>query len=271
MAEKNTLFTIGQFAALHGINKKTLMWYDEIGLFKPAVVKENGYRYYTYFQSSMLETILMLRELDVPVKEIQTFLQNRSGENLKALLEEKITRLDEELLRLKATRKALVSRKEQTAMLLKLNLEEIRIVEKPARYLVAVPIPAQATFEKEIELMIAKMKEHRLPHLHDALCGSMIPVECLYSGAFEGYSALFMDISNPVGKKGLHLQPKGRYLRAFCQGSWNNLPRRYQELLRYAEQHKLVLCGYAYETGLNETIVRSMDEYITQIEIPLKD
>ena len=33
---KNTLFTIGQFAALHGINKKTLMWYDEIGLFKPA-------------------------------------------------------------------------------------------------------------------------------------------------------------------------------------------------------------------------------------------
>ena len=26
---KNTLFTIGQFAALHGINKKTLMWYDE--------------------------------------------------------------------------------------------------------------------------------------------------------------------------------------------------------------------------------------------------
>ena len=37
---KNTLFTIGQFAALHGINKKTLMWYDEIGLFCPAVVKD---------------------------------------------------------------------------------------------------------------------------------------------------------------------------------------------------------------------------------------
>ena len=29
LREKPKLFTIGQFAALHGINKKTLMWYDE--------------------------------------------------------------------------------------------------------------------------------------------------------------------------------------------------------------------------------------------------
>ncbi len=49
MEEKNKLLTIGQFAALHGINKKTLMWYDEIGLFKPAFIHpENGYRCYNW-------------------------------------------------------------------------------------------------------------------------------------------------------------------------------------------------------------------------------
>lgn len=74
-SEHNKLFTIGQFAAIHGITKKTLMWYDEIGLLKPAVVGENGYRYYTYFQSPTLETILMLRELNVSIPEIQTFCQ----------------------------------------------------------------------------------------------------------------------------------------------------------------------------------------------------
>lgn len=37
LKEKNTLFTIGQFAALHEINKKTLMWYDEIGLLKACL------------------------------------------------------------------------------------------------------------------------------------------------------------------------------------------------------------------------------------------
>lgn len=53
MEKKSKLLTIGQFASLHGINKKTLMWYDEIGLFHPAFIHpENGYRYYSYHQSS---------------------------------------------------------------------------------------------------------------------------------------------------------------------------------------------------------------------------
>ena len=92
MNEKSKLLTIGQFAALHGINKKTLMWYDEIGLFKPAAIDpQNGYRCYNYHQSPILETILLLRELDVSINEIQIFMKNRSVENMKCLLEEKIT------------------------------------------------------------------------------------------------------------------------------------------------------------------------------------
>ncbi len=48
MNEKNKLLTIGQFASLHGINKKTLMWYDEsavimkkMGQHKPEEAKED--------------------------------------------------------------------------------------------------------------------------------------------------------------------------------------------------------------------------------------
>ena len=95
MNKNDKLLTIGQFAAMHGINKKTLMWYDEIGLFKPAVINpENGYRCYTYYQSPILETILLLRELDVSIHEIQDFMKNRSADNLKHLLEEKIRSLN---------------------------------------------------------------------------------------------------------------------------------------------------------------------------------
>ena len=80
MDKKDKLLTIGQFAAMHGINKKTLMWYDEIGLFKPAIIHpENGYRCYNYYQSPILETILLLRDLDVSVNEIKDFMKNRSA------------------------------------------------------------------------------------------------------------------------------------------------------------------------------------------------
>ena len=110
MNEHNKLLTIGQFAALHGINKKTLMWYDETGLFKPAAINpENGYRYYNYYQSPVLETILLLRELDVSISEIHEFMQNRSAESLKCLLDGKITALDNNIIHMQAVRKHCVT------------------------------------------------------------------------------------------------------------------------------------------------------------------
>ena len=76
MEKNKKLLTIGQFASLHSINKKTLMWYDEIGLFHPAFIHpQNGYRYYSYEQSPVLETILLLRELNLPISEIQDFMK----------------------------------------------------------------------------------------------------------------------------------------------------------------------------------------------------
>ena len=91
MKSKNKRLTIGQFAALHGIHKKTLMWYDEIGLFQPAAIDpDNGYRCYDYHQSPILETILLLRELDVPIDEIRAFMENRSAASMERLLREKM-------------------------------------------------------------------------------------------------------------------------------------------------------------------------------------
>ena len=80
------------------------MWYDEIGLLKPAAVRENGYRYYTYQQSSTLETILMLRELQVSIREIQEFLKNRSAASLEMLLIEKGRELDHTITHLKRSK-----------------------------------------------------------------------------------------------------------------------------------------------------------------------
>ena len=48
--DKEEYLSIGQFAKLCHIHKKTLFYYDEIGLFKPQKVDENGYRYYSIYQ-----------------------------------------------------------------------------------------------------------------------------------------------------------------------------------------------------------------------------
>ena len=269
LEKKEKLLTIGQFAALHSINKKTLMWYDEVGLFKPARIKENGYRYYTHYQSSALETILMLRQMNVPIRDIQAFMENRSAAALKSLLKEKIAELDRTVLQLREIRKLLSDCHTDMRTVLSADLSEISIIEREARYLAKVPTTADASFEKEVELVIAEAGKYQLPHLYNASYGAMIPVESLYSGNIEAYTDLFLYISDPVTTQGLHLQPKGKYLRAFSKGSWDKLPARYESILEYARKHELQLTGYSYETGINEICVQTMEDYITLIEIPL--
>lgn len=49
MNRKNYLYSSGEFAKLTGVNKRTLHYYNEIGLFRPEIIGENGYHYYTCF------------------------------------------------------------------------------------------------------------------------------------------------------------------------------------------------------------------------------
>lgn len=271
MFDTDRLFTIGQFAKLHEINKKTLMWYDETGILKPAVIKENGYRYYTFQQSSLLETILMLRELGVSLAEIQHFLQNRSAAALETLLADKIRELDDTMAHLRALRAVMSEKRRNMATICTMDIGEIAVVEKPeAHYFVTVPTSRGTPFEKEMEWVVAETKKYQLRRLHDASYGSILPVEKLYAGAFDDYSALYIELPFPTHRKGLHVQPKGRYLRAYCKGDWDKLPARYREILAYAEAHGLRFCGAAYEKGINELVIDAMDDYITQIEIPLE-
>lgn len=269
--DTNKLFTIGQFARLHEVNKKTLMWYDETGILKPAIIKDNGYRYYSFQQSPILETILMLRELNVSISEIQVFLENRSAASLENLLTDKITELDNTLSRLKSIRSVMDEKRQDMINIRALDVTNFSIIEKKeAHYFATVDTFHNIPFEKEIEMVIEETKKYQLHRLYDASYGAMLPVENLYSKKFHDYSALYIELPFPTNKRGLHVQPKGKYLQAFCKGNWDKLPSRYVEILSYAKEQNLRFCGFAYEKGINELVIDTLDDYITQIEIPLK-
>lgn len=270
MNRQNKLLTIGQFAAMHGINKKTLMWYNEIGLFRPASVNpENGYRYYDYHQSPVLETILLLRDLDVSIHEIQDFMKDRSAGNLKQLLEEKMADLDKQIAHLQAVRTTLSAHRQNMDTLLTMDLSEISVVEREERCLVTVEIDRDTSFEREVELITAETEKYQLGRLHKASYGSMISVSSLLSGRYDDYSRLFIEIPFLSCRAGLHMAPGGKYLRAFCKGEWDRLPKRYQEIFDYAREHGLTPYGYSYEMGINENVIERIEDYIVQIEIPI--
>ncbi|WP_406541438.1 MerR family transcriptional regulator [Clostridium ljungdahlii] len=74
--------TIGAFSKLSGINRKNLIYYDNVGILKPVFVKENGYRYYSYSQLDEVSIILALKDLDIPLKKIKNYMENVSPHNL---------------------------------------------------------------------------------------------------------------------------------------------------------------------------------------------
>ena len=59
---------------LTGVSVRTLHHYDAIGLLKPTKVTGAGYRLYDDAAVSRLQTILLFRELQFPLKEIKTIL-----------------------------------------------------------------------------------------------------------------------------------------------------------------------------------------------------
>lgn len=114
-------FTTGELAKLCKIPRKTLLYYDSLGLITPEVIEENGYRYYKRTQLFALELILTMRKLDIPLAEIKTYLSNKSYTNSRNIMS------DREIFLEKLLKKIIKTKNELHHSLLILNqLENIK-------------------------------------------------------------------------------------------------------------------------------------------------
>lgn len=78
-------YRVKELADLSGVSERTLRYYDQIGLLKPARA-ENGYRLYGPQQVDRLQEILFYRQMDLPLEEIRAALE-LSAEAKRTLLE----------------------------------------------------------------------------------------------------------------------------------------------------------------------------------------
>ncbi|MCE5316905.1 MAG: MerR family transcriptional regulator [Parachlamydia sp.] len=78
-------YTVTKLAKLSGVSVRTLHWYDQIGLLRPAYHSANGYRYYEEKQLLTLQQILFFRELGFELKEIGKILERSDFDTVIAL------------------------------------------------------------------------------------------------------------------------------------------------------------------------------------------
>ncbi|HEX2475102.1 MAG TPA: MerR family transcriptional regulator [Lacipirellulaceae bacterium] len=111
-------YTVKQVAAMSGVSVRTLHFYDETSLLKPAYYGANGYRFYEEPQLLTLQQILFYRELGFELKQIKDIVGRADFEKVAALqshrevLEENVARIlslletiDKTIHHLKGTKK----------------------------------------------------------------------------------------------------------------------------------------------------------------------
>ncbi len=84
--------TVHEVSELTGVSIRALQYYDRIGLLHPSARTEAGYRLYDDADLERLQSILLFRELEFPLRQIKAILDSPGFDRDKAL-EQQITML----------------------------------------------------------------------------------------------------------------------------------------------------------------------------------
>ena len=79
------MMTVHEVSKLAGVSIRTLQYYDKIGLLHPTGYTDAGYRLYDDTDLERLQHILLFRELEFPLKDIQAILNSPDFDRNKAL------------------------------------------------------------------------------------------------------------------------------------------------------------------------------------------
>ena len=270
---KDNYFSTGEFAKLCNVNKKTLFYYDEIGLFKPEIVKENGYRYYSVYQLEVFDIIYTLRDLGVPLKQIKSFIDERNPKSVVEFFEYKTGEIENEIKQL-IRKQEIMSNKIKIikeAEKIRNNIDDLSIEEQDEEYLVLSKNIDKSKFPYDSEVYANHLNYCYNQDLYIGYpLGFIKTIDDLYSENENVYTYYYIK-TNKIDNKSVAIKPKGKYLVGYLNDSYVNVNKLYNKMLDYIKQHNLEIIGYLYEEVLLDLVsVQEMNDYIIKVSIQIK-
>lgn len=255
------LYTVSEMAHLFGLSRQTLIYYDRIGLFKPAQVNEEGYRFYAPTQIPLLRLICLLRDMGVELKEIERVLVTPDPARIAACLTEQLDALDAQISRLRARRSNVVERLEfyREAERWKADLGCPKLVHYPERFVAIEPFPAGAEVGRGVLHLTLMRILTRLREQADGApvrgWGTVLRQEALRSPNPLAGGGPFVVVPagiDPAQLTGVRVLPEGIYL---CASRWG-MPYDFsgvRGLVRFMDDRGLHACGDAFDFCLMDT------------------
>jgi DNA-binding transcriptional MerR regulator len=253
------LYRIGEFARLSGISIKTLRFYDEVGLLRPAGVDpRTRYRLYVPGQLQDLAAILALKRLGASLHDIRRVVgSTASSRDRRKLLE-----------KLKANAEHTMERARRSLAWIDGALDEftegeceVPVVMKQRAAVRVASVRAQVKCYAEIGHMERDLQRAVLPELTGRLQG-VLWHRCAESGSIEGEP--FVEISPRAPRSGayeLKELPSTLVASAYCESEDRAAERTYEAICRWMRLHDLRLAGPKREIYVGQ---------ILEIQFPVK-
>lgn len=270
---KDNYFSTGEFAKLCNVNKKTLFYYDEIGLFKPEIVKENGYRYYSVYQLEVFDIIHTLRDLGVPLKQIKSFIDERNPKSVVKFFEYKTGEIENEIKQLRRKQEIMSNKIKiiKEAEKIRDNIDNLSIEEQDEEYLVLSKNIDKSKFPYDSEVYANHLNYCYNQDLYIGYpLGFIKTIDDLYSENDYAYTYYYTKVNKNDGEN-IIKKPKGKYLVGYLNGSYIDIPGLYKKMLDYVKTHNLELIWHSYEEELiNLIAVKDMNDYIIKVSMQIK-
>lgn len=263
-------FSIGELSSYQNISKQTLIFYDKIGLFRPAYVDPgNGYRYYSASQLDELDTILILKKCGLSLQAIKELLEHYTTESSLRVLTQQVQVLDRQMEELRMVRSRLAQRCVQLerAGLHREGGDQPRVERLPAQLLLIRPVEPPFTL-REISIAtkqcFAQAFQEQLPIYFQS--GVTVPLERIRAGRYTEASAAFLPIEGTDRAENLLQLPEGLGASIYHRGDYLSIGRSYRRLLEFCQAEKLEIRSDSYEFCINDYITTGDEsEYLTKI------
>lgn len=264
------MYTIGQFSVITKIPAKTLRYYDNIGLLKPARVDfDNNYRYYNNNSLLQAQQILVYRNCGLPLKEIKYIIDNATAnKTLKQILRSQLNVLEQKAIRIQKSR----------SMILKIikSLEEekmskVEIKRHDAQHVLcirergghdAIGRIISRLFETAVELNLKVAGPHSIVWYKDKDFNKE-------SIDMEIYIPIHMDlkIDSALYKK----REQALYCQTVHKGSLATLSSAYKEIYSFIEQKGLHIVGPFQETYLSDMRFINPIQMEVRVAVPVQE
>ncbi|HHL0968622.1 TPA: MerR family transcriptional regulator [Bacillus cereus] len=270
----NKRFTIGEMAKMHNIAESTLRYYDEKGIFHPSIVDpQTNYRYYTIDQFSLLDTIKFLRQLNIPLKEIKKYIDERNPTYALNLLEKQQEMMRKKQREIEYALAKMEHRIHLIKKATKAETDRILIKKIPKRKITAIAVAPNTTddmFDYYIHSLQKNMKQ-----MDDSLfsgdIGVTISKKAFMQKEFQAYSSVFILLDYmPYQVYSSDSIKAGMFACAYHHGSYEETGETYKKLMEYIDQEGYEISGDSIEIGLIDwSVTENPEEQVTEIQIPV--